>query len=301
VIARLRRYLLGTVQPKRLTILGVGLLGGSIALALKAAGASTHITGYGHRRATLDTALKLGVIDQASDHPADSVRNSDWVILCTPVGLFETLLNQIAPALARNVIVTDVGSTKRSVVAAAESILPKTSHFVGSHPMAGSEKRGVEFARADLFKGARSILTPTPRTDRTALQQVDEFWQTIGMRTVQMTPDDHDRLICDVSHLPHALSAALVAMQHDDALPLAGAGFLDTTRVAGGDGALWRDILLDNRDNLTDSITRLRAQLDHLLTLLTADQSDELRKWLDAAAQRRATLLSAKLKELHPE
>ena len=289
------------VLPKRLTILGVGLLGGSIGLAVKAANLDCRIVGYGHRRLTLDTALNLGIIDEAFDSPAESVADSDWIILATPVGTFQSLLEQIAPALKANTIVTDVGSTKRSIVRLAESLLPDHAHFIGSHPMAGSEKRGIEFARADLFKNARCILTPTPASNPHAVEFVDEFWRLLGMHTARMSPDNHDRLVCDISHLPHALAAALVAMQSEDALNLAGAGFLDTTRIAGGDGALWRDILVDNRDNLTASLSRLRAQLDHLESMLSPDQSERLRTWLDAAADRRAQLLAAKLRELHPE
>jgi prephenate dehydrogenase len=164
--------------------------------------------------------------------------------------------------------------------------------------MAGSEKRGVEFARADLFQGARCILTPTEQTDPAATEALEQFWGRLGMQTTRMSPEDHDRRICDVSHLPHAVAAALVAMQDDAALPLAGKGFLDTTRIAGGDGALWRDILQDNRDNMVESVRRLRGQLDEMLRLLEPSQADALAKWLDAAAERRTKLLAAKLKEL---
>jgi prephenate dehydrogenase len=286
------------VQKKRITIIGVGLLGGSIGLAMKAAGIDWEIVAYGHRRATLDTALELGAIDRAEDSAESSVRGADWVVLCTPVGLLAELLNRIGPQLKDGAIVTDVGSTKRSVVRAAEGLKP-AARFVGSHPMAGSEKRGVEFARADLFQNARCILTPTQRTDQPALDEVEHFWQALGMKTVRMSPEDHDRLTADISHLPHALAAALVAMQHDEALPLAGAGFLDTTRVAGGDGGLWRDILQDNRDNVAQSIQRLQGKLQELSMMLQPAEGDRLKAWLDAAAHRRAKLLAEKLKELH--
>ncbi len=281
--------------------MGVGLLGGSIGLAVKSAGIDCRIIGYGHRRSTLDHALELGAIDEAFESPARSVEGADWVILCTPVGLFESLLRQIAPALTGDAIITDVGSTKRSVVRAAETVLPPSAHFVGSHPMAGSEKRGVEFARTDLFRGARCILTPTAQTDPSALGSVDEFWQLLGMKTVRLAPDDHDRLVCDISHLPHVVASALIAMQSDEALPLAGMGFLDTTRVAGGEGGLWRDILCDNRDNVAASLQRLREKLDQLLGMLERDERDQLSRWLDDAAERRARLLANKLGEIHGE
>jgi len=288
------------MQPSRLSILGVGLLGGSIGLAAKAAAIPARIVGYGHRPATLKKALESGAIDESASSCKKAVAGADLVVLCTPVGLFEEMLRQIAGDLAAGAIVTDVGSTKRSVVELAEKLLPSSVHFVGSHPMAGSEKRGVEYARADLFQGARCILTPTDKTDSVALEKVDEFWRKLGMHTQRMSPQEHDRRICDVSHLPHAIAAALIAMQGDDALPLASKGFLDTTRIAGGDGALWRDILQDNRDNLIDALRRFRGTLDELVHLLEPDQREALAKWLDQAAERRAKLLAEKLRELNP-
>ena len=288
------------MQPSRLSILGVGLLGGSIGLAAKAAAMPFRIVGYGHRPATLKRAIESGAIDESASSSKKAVAGADLVVLCTPVGLFDEMLRQIAGDLAAGAIITDVGSTKRSVVQMAEELLPSSVHFVGSHPMAGSEKRGVEYARADLFQGARCILTPTDKTDPLALEKVDEFWRKLGMQTQRMSPQEHDLRICDVSHLPHAIAAALVAMQGDEALPLAGKGFLDTTRIAGGDGALWRDILQDNRDNLIDALTRFRGTLDELVRLLQPDQREALAKWLDHAAERRAKLLAEKLRELNP-
>jgi len=289
------------MNPQRLSIIGVGLLGGSIGLAVKSAGIPCRVVGYGHRRATLEKALASGAIDEAAAGPAEAVKGADLVVLCTPVGLFRRNLADIAPALADGAIVTDVGSTKRSVVRDATELLPRHARFVGSHPMAGSEKRGVDFARADLFQGARCILTPDDSTDREALASVDSFWRALGMTTTTLSPDNHDRLVCDISHLPHALAASLVTMQDDAALPLAGKGFLDATRIAGGDGALWRDIFLDNRENLAASVGRFRETLDALLHLLDPARSDELAQWLDTAAARRAALLAAKLKEMNPD
>jgi prephenate dehydrogenase len=289
------------MTPKRLSILGVGLLGGSVGLAVKAGAMPCRVIGYGHRRSTLDKALASGAIDEAAVTPAEAVEGADLVILCTPVGLFRQNLADIAPALPEAAIVTDVGSTKRSVVRDARELLPKHARFVGSHPMAGSEKRGVEFARADLFQGARCILTPDDATDPDALTSVDGFWRALGMRTTILSPVDHDRLVSDVSHLPHAIAASLVTMQEDAALPLAGKGFLDATRIAGGDGGLWRDIFLDNRDELAGSLTRFRHTLDAFIGLLEDGKGDDLARWLDDAASRRAALLAEKLREMNPD
>lgn len=272
---------------KHLSILGVGLLGGSIGLASRKATSDCNISGYGHRASTLNTALALGAITQSFEDPAKSVAEADLVILCTPVGTFESLLQSIAPALKPGAIVTDVGSTKRSIVAAASRFLPASVHFIGSHPIAGSEKRGIEFARADLFQQALCLITPTDQTDPTALSTVTTFWQSLGMRVQSLSPADHDRLLADISHLPHAVASALVAMQSDDALSLAGKGFLDTTRIACGDGPLWRDILLDNRDNLKAGLRRLADQLLQLEKSLDQDDAASLAQWLTAAALRR--------------
>ncbi len=289
------------MTPKRLTIIGVGLLGGSIGLAVKSAAKPFRVVGYGHRRVTLEKALAAGAIDEVAVNPAEAVTGANLVILCTPVGQFRQNLIDIAPALAPGVVVTDVGSTKRGVVRDAVAILPRHARFVGSHPMAGSEKRGVEFARADLFRGARCILTPDESTDAEALSSVDEFWRALGMTTTVLSPDAHDRFASDISHLPHAIAAVLVAMQDDAALPLAGKGFLDATRIAGGDGALWRDIFLDNRDELAGSLTRFRATLDTFLQLIEPGKGGDLATWLDDAAARRAALLAEKLREANPD
>jgi prephenate dehydrogenase len=269
-----------------LSILGVGLLGGSLGLAAKARLTGCRVVGYAHRPATLEQALTLGAVDEGYEDPVRAVQGADLVVLCTPVGLLPDLLSRIAPGLDDRAVVTDVGSTKATVVRSAERQHPGV-RFVGSHPMAGSERRGVQFAQADLFERAVCITTPTDATDRGALEQVEAFWQRMGMRIKRLSPEDHDRLICDASHLPHAVAAALVTLQQDDALELVGKGFLDATRIAGGDGGLWRDILLDNRENVAASIDRLRETLDELRTMLHPDKADALRAWLDRAADRR--------------
>jgi prephenate dehydrogenase len=282
------------MAPKRMSILGVGLLGGSIGLAARNTVKDCEIIGYGHNPSTLRDALQLGAIHKAADSAAAAVRGSDLVVLCTPVGILHDLLRTIAPALPPGALVTDVGSTKRSVVAAAAAVLPAEVHFVGSHPMAGSEKRGVRHASADLFQGATCITTPIPRTNPGALEKIESFWRTLGMQIVRLSPADHDERLADISHLPHALAAALVALQDEASLPLAGKGFLDTTRIAGGDGGLWRDIFLDNRDNLTDSIRRLRDQLDRLVAQLEAGDAEAVKSWLDTAAARREAMVGPK-------
>jgi prephenate dehydrogenase len=272
---------------KQLSILGVGLLGGSIGLACRSKLKDCKIIGYGHRAQTLETALKLGAIDRGTQNVAEAVKGSDLVILCTPVGLFGDLLSQIGPNLGGGALVTDVGSTKRSIVSEAQKRLAPGVKFVGSHPMAGSEKRGVQFARADLFEGALCIVTPVPQIDLAAVGKIEKFWQMLGMRTTKLSPEEHDRLIGSVSHVPHAAAAALVAMQWEPAVQFAGKGFFDTTRIAGGDGGLWRDILLDNADNVRAGIVGLQAELGELLKKLDGKDAKGLAAWLDKSAEKR--------------
>jgi prephenate dehydrogenase len=161
--------------------------------------------------------------------------------------------------------------------------------------MAGSEKRGVEFARADLFDNALCLITPTDRTSPKALKEVDEFWQTLGMRITHLSPAEHDRRLAEVSHLPHALAAAMVSMADRESLDLAGKGFIDLTRIASGDGGLWRDILLDNRDNVLGSIDKLKAMLAELETLINRGDSIALKDWLDSAAARRTEMVERRM------
>jgi prephenate dehydrogenase len=279
---------------ERLSILGVGLLGGSLGLAMKRLANPCQIAGYGHRPETLKRAKELGAIDIGYTSAVEAVAGADLVVLATPVGLFEPLLKEIGPALKEGAVVTDVGSTKRSVVRLAESILPSSVSFVGSHPMAGSEKRGVEHASADLFQNALCILTPSRQTSERAATQVGEFWTSLGMRLTICSPEDHDRWLAEVSHLPHAVAAALVSLPQDAALGMAGKGFMDATRIAGGDGGLWRDILLDNRDHMLASIDTLVGRLGQLSELLKSNRGDELAAWLDQAARRRNALSGRK-------
>jgi prephenate dehydrogenase len=286
------------MQLRTVSILGVGLLGGSIGLAVKERISGCRVVGYGHRQSSLDEAVRRGAIDQGCSDPALAVQGADLVILCTPVGVFADMLRGIRPAVGR-ALITDVGSTKRSVAKLAGEILSDPSRFVGSHPMAGSEKRGIQFGRADLCDGALCLVTPTERTDPAAVSDVEAFWQVLGMRTLRLSPADHDRRVAQISHLPHALAAVIVGSPEPESLELAGRGFLDLTRIAAGDGALWRDILIDNRDNMRECIDQIVADLGRFAELLDPEKGEELRKFLDAAADRRAGIGLGRAKPPH--
>ena len=268
-------------------ILGLGLLGGSISLVARKKGLASRAVGWSHRETTRLTALEKGVIDECHPTPQEAVAKADLVILCTPVGAMPQLLEMIAGSLKPGAIVTDVGSTKRSVVAAAERLLAAANPFVGSHPMAGSERNGIGAADAGLFDDRLCILAPNERTDAKALADVEEFWRDLGMRTTHLSPGEHDRLLADASHLPHLIAAALVSIQEDRAISVAGPGFKDTTRIAAGDAALWRDIFLDNREGVIRSIDLFMAGLQTYRTALQAGDGSRIESLLAAASERR--------------
>jgi prephenate dehydrogenase len=245
----------------QVTIIGMGLIGGSLGLALKKAGLARRVVGAGHREVSLQEALSRGAADDVTVDLAAAVRGSDLVVLATPVGLFREIVEQIRPALDAGAVVIDVGSTKAAVVAALEPLVPPGCVFVGCHPIAGSEQRGVAVARADLFQGAACVVTPTGRTPPEVLGRVEALWQGVGMTVHRLSPESHDRLLAEVSHLPHVVASALVRVIGGEAETLVGPGWSDTTRVASGDAALWRDILLSNAAEVAAALERFQGIL----------------------------------------
>ncbi|MCJ7543099.1 MAG: prephenate dehydrogenase [Phycisphaerae bacterium] len=282
---------------RHVTIIGAGLLGGSAALAIQRACRGVHIAGVGRRQKSLDQALTVGAIDSAHLEAATPAARSDLVILATPVGAFGKYLQQIAPHLKRGVLVTDVGSTKATVVRTAEAILGRGGPFVGSHPMAGSERKGARFARADLFAGATCIVTPTASTPAALVRRVERFWHALGARTVRMAPAAHDRAMAAVSHLPHALAALLALLPPRAALAVAGQGLADMTRLAGGDVEVWRDIFLTNRAAMLSVIDEFDEQLMALRDLMELGDGDRLLRLLASAKKRRDGLIAHRCDE----
>jgi prephenate dehydrogenase len=277
-----------------ITIIGVGLLGGSLGLALRAAGFGGKLVGVGRRQESLDEALAFRCIDEATCDLAQGVADADMVVLATPVGAYERILQAIEPALKDHAVVTDVGSTKRQVVALG-NILIGPGRFVGSHPMAGLENKGVAFARADLFEGARCILTPTDETDPELTDRIEELWKTVGMKTLRMTPDAHDRAVAHVSHLPQILASLLMGLPSDNDLKVAANGFRDCTRLAGGDPEMWRDILLTNPDPIADTIDAMQSELDKLKAIMLDGDAEKLEAIFTAARDRRAETIAQQI------
>lgn len=259
---------------RRLAIVGVGLLGGSVAKAARAGRLAREIVGVGRDAGRLEAAARDGVLDRATTDLGAGVGAADFVVLAAPVGANVELLEWVWRAAARDAVVTDVGSTKRDIVRAAERLAStRPLAFVGSHPMAGSEQSGYAAARADLFRGATVLVTPTDATEPAALKGVSGFWEALGARVSALDPESHDRVVAAVSHLPHLVAFALVdavARFQASALEVAGAGFRDTTRVAASEPRVWQEIFLANREALSASLATFRRALDELEALIAA-------------------------------
>jgi prephenate dehydrogenase len=260
----------------KLAIYGVGLIGGSFALALKAAGAVGKVVGQGRSRANLDLALETGAIDAVARDDRDAVADADLVLLAMPVGQMAPVMRRIATWLGAHTVVTDAGSTKRDVVAlASEHLHASAARFVPAHPIAGAERSGAGAARADLFRDRHLILTPLPTSDAKAVALVRGAWEIAGMRVSSMDAQRHDEVLAAVSHLPHVLSYALVhelagRADAEHLFALAAGGFRDFTRIAGSSPEMWRDICVSNRDLILVELARYRSELERLAALLQA-------------------------------
>jgi prephenate dehydrogenase len=266
---------------KRLTIIGVGLIGGSIARALKRIDACGEIIGCGRNVANLETAIELGVIDKYETQVDRAVANSDLVIVAVPLrsiaGIFQTISKQISP----QTIITDVGSAKASVIADAKQYLgPHFPYFVPGHPIAGTEKSGVAASFAELFEDHKVILTPVPETNPQAVETVTLMWQKIGATVVNMSVAQHDEILAATSHLPHLLAYNLVNtlnQMNPEVFEFAAGGFRDFTRIASSDPTMWHDISLSNQDAILNMLELFRNQLDHLTKAIQQGDSSEIK------------------------
>lgn len=265
---------------KKLVIFGVGLIGGSLALALRQANYCQTIVGCSRNVEHLQTAVDLGVIDSFTTDPQAAVQEADMVLLAVPMGAMRRLLEQIKPALPADAILTDAGSTKGSVVAEVEQVFGKDySRFVPGHPIAGREKSGVEAAIADLYINKRVILTPLAHTDAQAVAKVAMMWKVTGAILEHMPVQLHDQVLAATSHLPHILAFSLVDTllnlpMREDIFRYAAGGFRDFTRIASSDPVMWRDICLTNKDAILDVIGKLQADLSEFSAMI-ADQDGE--------------------------
>lgn len=270
----------------KVTILGVGLIGASFALAFKKKNLCNQITGYGRRESNLKKAKELKIIDSFELDAAKACPDSDLVMFALPVGTFIETAKKIKSSLKKGAIVTDVGSVKGKLVRDMEALMPEGVNFVGGHPIAGSNKTGIDSASADLFSGAKCIITPTEKTDKNALNIIAELWKSFGSTVSILRPDEHDKIYAAVSHLPHIIAYAIVntvADVNSSYLEFAGQGFKDTTRIAASSPELWRDICLMNRENLLELVELFKKNLDSLSRYLKESDSKALEKEFNKA------------------
>ena len=265
----------------RLAVIGVGLIGGSFALALKQAGKVSHVVGVGRSRQNLELARDRGIVDSIADDAASAARGADIVLVAAPVAQFAAIFGQLSGSSA---LITDGGSTKRDVIAAARQALgQRIAQFVPAHPVAGAEKSGAAAASAELFRNRRVVLTPLPENAAADVHKVQGLWEATGARTTRLLPDEHDAVLAAVSHLPHVLAYALVheiagRKNAEQLFSYAAGGFRDFTRIASSHPEMWRDICLANRDRILDELQRYQAKLGGLEKLLVASDGDALEK-----------------------
>jgi prephenate dehydrogenase len=279
----------------RLGVVGVGLIGGSVALAARER-LGAHVSGYDASAEALERAVARGALDRACGDLSEAVADAEAVFVAAPVGRLGELVTAALAAAPEGCVVTDVGSTKRAVVAAHDD-----PRFVGGHPLAGAETSGVEHARADLFEGATWYLTPTARTSGVLYERLHRLLRALGARPAAIDAETHDRILATVSHLPHVLANVLVAQAAqalaagEERLPATGPSFRDATRVAGASSVIWRDIYLSNRDALAAEIEETIAALNGVRAALVAGDGEWITAWNDGAAADRRRLLDAQL------
>jgi prephenate dehydrogenase len=291
----------------KVVIVGVGLIGGSFALGLKAAGAVEHIVGLGRSAQALARARELGIIDEAAASPQDALRGADLVLLAAPVAQTGPILASLLPWLEPRTIVTDAGSTKSDVVAAARAALgERVKQFVPGHPIAGRESNGPDAAIPDLYRGKKAVLAPLPENPPEAVERVAQAWRLCGAVIHVLTPQEHDKVFAAVSHLPHLLAYALVDdianKPHAELLfQYAASGFRDFTRIAGSSPEMWRDISLANRDALLGELDAYLSQLTHLRARLAAGDGTALEAtYANAQRARRAWIEAIEAAEKPP-
>jgi prephenate dehydrogenase len=284
------------LEMKQVTIIGTGLLGASLALALRAKGFTGRIVGVGRRVEVLEQARGLGCFDDLTVSTAEALGSArdlpgggkHVAVLAAPLGHFEEIFRKIAPCDDPDLIVTDVGSTKSSVCQLAKELLPEPARFVGSHPMAGSEQQGPMAADTNLFIGKPCVLTPEKHTDPDAQDLVEAMWRFIGMRVILMDPAQHDKSVALISHLPHAVAVLLVKVavaDGDSPMQVASTGFADTTRIAAGDPDVWLDIFQTNREAVLDSVKRLEEELSRFHKALARSDHGALLRLLKGAKE----------------
>lgn len=273
--------------PSSVAILGVGLLGASVAKSARRYSPDTRIFGWARSE---ETANRLGQIedlplDLISTDLNEACQDAEMIVVASPVNHIAPLVKRAADASPAHASITDVGSTKSNILVGIQDHAPSVSKLVAAHPIAGSEKSGAKFGTQGLFDNKVTIITPHPEHDPQRLKHVHSFWQALGSRTIEMSPQEHDRVLANVSHVPHLISAAIAKRTTSDGLPLAGSGWRDMTRVAAGDVPMWMAIIEANRESITRELSSLREELGEIIELLQAGDTYRLDEWLTEAKQ----------------
>ena len=277
------------IHFKKITILGVGLIGGSFARVCKKKGLANSIVGFGRQEENLRKAVELGVIDEYNLNLLEAVDQADFVLIAVPIDSILPLVKKMSPYLKKDAIISDVGSVKGSLVEKIEPILPDGVHFVGAHPIAGTENSGVGASFAELFEGSKCILTPTKLTNQETLQKVKKLWELMGSEISLMKADKHDEIMAAVSHLPHvaayAITSFVLKLRHEwpEILSYSAGGFRDFTRIASSHPAMWRDICNHNEEALVKMIDQYETALNQFKTLIIEKKWPQLEKIMSDA------------------
>ena len=268
-------------------------MGSSLGLALKKRGAQVHIQASARRTETRQQALDLGAADVVFENPLDAVKDADLVVICVPIGSIAGLAKEMAPALKPGAVVTDVGSTKTELGSRMETLFSGSpACFVGSHPIAGSEKTGVNAGDPDLYQGRLTVVCPASHSLESAVSAVVSLWESVGSEVIELSVEEHDALLASTSHLPHMVAAALTRSIGLGKADFCGTGFRDTTRVASGSADMWVDIIDTNRSALEAELNRFHGELQGLISILREGNSDDIRRWLEEAASLRNRILN---------
>jgi prephenate dehydrogenase len=273
---------------ERITIIGLGLLGGSVAMAARSRAVAATVVGVTRRPETLEAALRDGAVDSAGSDLAEGVRDAEFVVLATPVFAMAEVLRKAAPHLAPGALVTDIGSVKGILAESLSAILPAGVTYVGAHPMAGGHQTGFSHARGDLFEGATCIVSPTPGTPRARVERVEAFWSALGARVLERDPAAHDAEVGWVSHVPHAMAFAFahaLGASPPGAVEVQGPGFRDFTRIARSDPGLWADILVSNRQALAAPLREASQRLGALARMVEKGDAEATEQFIDAGRE----------------
>ncbi len=273
-------------------IIGVGLIGGSIGLALRQRALARTVVGIGRTASRLRVAEEIGAVSRVTTDVRQGVADAELIVVCTPVGHIVDHVQQVSRACQADALITDAGSTKGGICRALAIGLAGGGVFVGSHPLTGGEKSGPEFADPNLFEGCVTVVTPTEPTPEPRVEAVESFWRSLGSRVLRMSPDEHDRAVAEISHLPHLLASALAAAANPQDLILAAGGWRDTTRVAAGDVELWRQIFCENRRHILQSLDKFEKVLSAFRQALEGNDPAELARLLQLGKSNRDSVAS---------